>query len=309
MTPDDILSHPSRILTDAQRRSFFRDGYLTLPGWVERSMLGRLQTALGEILELCRERPATDEDFTLAPGHAPATPRLVTARRVHDLHPTFWDYAARSALADLGSDLVGPDVKFREAYINFKRATEGEEVSWHQDFPFFPLTNRAMITTLTYLDDVTPEMGPIEVVPGSHRGAVYDHYDRDGRWSGRLSDADYEQAVRSRALPQAGPAGTVVIFDSCTLHGSAPNTTRRDRPVLVIGFAAADAFPYTATPPSMYSKRTWQIVRGRPASAAHFEAVRCRVPPDWSHNAYIPPDWPEKSNAGIPASRKPPGMM
>lgn len=309
MTPDAILSQKSRVLSDEQRRAFFREGFLTLPGWVERGMLGRLKSALGEILELCRDRPGTDEDFTVAAGHARSTPQLVTARRVHDLHPTFWDYAARSALADLASDLVGPNVKFREAYLNFKRAQEGEEVSWHQDFPFFPLTNRAMITVLTYLDDVTPEMGPIEVVPGSHRGAIYDHYDRQGRWSGRLTDEDYEQAVQNRARPQAGPAGTVVIFDSCMLHGSAPNTTARNRPVLVIGYAAADAFPYTATPPSMYSRRTWQIVRGRPAPAAHFEAVPCRVPPDWSQTAYIPPDWPEGTNADIPAMAKPPGAM
>jgi hypothetical protein len=166
-----------------------------------------------------------------------------------------------------------------------------------------------MITALTYLEDVTPEMGPIEVVPGSHRGAIYDHYDGEGRWSGRLTDEDYERAVENRARPQAGPAGTVVVFDSCMLHGSAPNTTPRDRPVLVIGYAAADAFPYTATPPSMYSKRTWQIVRGRPAPAAHFETVHCRVPPDWSLNAYIPPDWPEGTNADIPSVAKPAGMM
>jgi hypothetical protein len=93
------------------------------------------------------------------------------------------------------------------------------------------------------------------------------------------------------------------------LLGSAPNTTPRNRPVLVIGYAAADAFAYTATPPSMYSKRTWQIVRGRPAPAAHFEVVPCRVPPDWSLNAYIPPDWPEGTNADIPSVPKPAGMM
>ncbi|MGH6952536.1 MAG: phytanoyl-CoA dioxygenase family protein [Alphaproteobacteria bacterium] len=298
MTPDQVLAHAPRVLTEAERRSFFRDGFVTLPGWVESSTLTALRSALAEIVELSRERPATDEDFTLATGHGPRDPRLVTARRVHDLHPAFWSYAARSRLADLAADLVGPDVKFREAYVNFKRARDGEAVSWHQDFPFFPMTNRAMLTVLTYLEDTTIEMGPIALVPGSHRSELYDHHDRAGRWIGRVSDEDLPQAPVGRAAPQPGPAGTLVIFDSCVLHGSAPNATPRHRPVVVIGYAAADAFPYTSTPPSMHSKRTWQIVRGKPAPFAHHELVRCRVPPDWSQTAYLPPDWPEIPKAG-----------
>ena len=296
MLPETILAHPPRVLATPAREAFLREGYACMPGFVDGPTLARLQGALRDLVELSRERPGNDDDFTLAAGHSAADPRLVTVRRVHDLHPAFWAFAARSRLVELVADLLGPDVKFREAYINYKRARDGEAVSWHQDFPFFPMTNRAMLTALVYLGDTTPEMGPIAVVPGSHRGRLFDHYDAAGTWSGRVAVADEEAAGVARAVAQPGPAGTVVLFDSCAVHGSAPNTSNRDRPVLIIGYAAADAFPYTATPPSMFSARTWQVVRGKPARAAHFEAVDCRVPPDWSHQAYVPPDWPEGSN-------------
>jgi ectoine hydroxylase-related dioxygenase (phytanoyl-CoA dioxygenase family) len=299
MTPEQVLAHPARVMTEAQRRDFFRDGFATLPGLIDAKTCAALRGALAEIAEIARERPGSDADFTVAPGHSAAKPLLITVRRVHDMHPAFWRFAARSRLPDLAADLVGPDVKFREAYVNLKRARDGEAVSWHQDFPFFPMTNRAMVTTLTYLDDVTPDMGPIAVVPGSHRGPLFDHYDPKGQWSGRLAEGDEARAGLDRAAMQPGPAGTVVVFDSCMLHGSAPNVSGRDRPVLVMGYAAADAFPYTATPPSMLSPRTWQIVRGKVAPFAHHEAVSVRVPPDWSHNAYVPPDWPEGTNQGM----------
>ena len=302
MLPETVLAYPARLLAEAQRVQFFRDGFVCLPGFFAGPTAARLQGALGDLTELSRERPGNDEDFTVAPGHAAANPRLVTVRRVQDMHPAFWEFAARSKLADLAADLVGPDVKFREAYINFKRAREGEAVSWHQDFPFFPMTNRAMITALVHLDDVSEDMGPIAVVPGAHRGPVFDHYDGAGVWSGRIAEGDEALAGVPRALAQPGPAGTVVIFDSCMVHGSAPNKTARNRPVLIVGYAAADAFAYTATPPSMYSRRTWQIVRGRGAAQAHFEAVPCRVPPDWSKQDYVPPDWPEGSNVLGPKS-------
>ena len=38
------------------------------------------------------------------------------------------DHHTESLLPDLAADLVGPDVKFRESTINFKRAGCGAEV-------------------------------------------------------------------------------------------------------------------------------------------------------------------------------------
>ena len=42
----------------------------------------------------------------------------------------------------------------------------GDEVRWHQDFPFQPHTNTSTLATLTCIEDVTEEMGPLQVIPG-----------------------------------------------------------------------------------------------------------------------------------------------
>ena len=65
-----------------------------------------------------------------------------------------------------------------------------------------------------------------------------------------------------------------------TIHGSGPNRSASNRPILVVGYASSDARPYTA--PSYPSSHYLAVVRGRPARYAHHEAVRLPLPPDWS---------------------------
>ena len=156
-----------------------------------------------------------------------------------------------------------------------------------------------MITVLTYFEEVTEDMGPIQVLPESHQGPLYDHYDEHG-WIGRLPDDVVAKLPLKDVVSLAGPAGTVVIFDNFMVHGSEANLSKRSRPVMVTGYAAADALAYTATPPSMRSPRSWQQVRGKPATIAHHESIKVRVPPDWSHQKYIPPDWPERDLVSRP---------
>ena len=264
MTPDSILSHTPISLSQNERRQFFDDGYLKLEAFVKNDVLGDLQSATGELVSRSSELSQSNPHYELADDHTIEQPHPVVMKMVADLHPTIWNYVSSPQLTDLAVDLLGPDVKFRESYINFKKAGVGRKASWHQDFPFFPVTNRAMITVLTYLDDVTEEMGPIRLVPGTHRGPLYDHYDENG-WIGRLPDDVVAGLTLEHAISLPGPAGTVVVFDNFMVHGSNANRSRQSRPVMVTGYAAADALPYTSTPPSMYSPRTWQLLRGQPA--------------------------------------------
>jgi ectoine hydroxylase-related dioxygenase (phytanoyl-CoA dioxygenase family) len=232
------------------------------------------------MVEESRAARESDDKFVLAPGHGAAAPRLLRLYRAADHHPEYWDAAARSAIADVAADLLGPDVKFREAMINFKWSGGGDAVAWHQDMPFHLFTNRAVLTVLLALEDVEADMGPLLVVPGSHKGEMYDHYGDDGRWAGRISEKDLDSIPTGEAVALTGPAGSLSIIDSFTVHGSARNDSDRIRPLLILGYVAADAFCYT--PLSSVSHHTWEVVRGQPAEYAHHAAMHLRVPPDWS---------------------------
>ena len=71
---------------------------------------------------------------------------------------------------DALEDILGPNIKFENAKINSKLPGAATEVKFHQDFLFEAHTNDDMVTVLFFLDDVTQENGPLEVIPGTHRG-------------------------------------------------------------------------------------------------------------------------------------------
>ena len=280
VTPEDILSHPAKTLTEDQRRFFFEQGYLHLPEFITGETLAKVQAAAEEMIERSRQVTSSDTQFVLEPDHTPESPRLRRMNRAVDFHPDFWAYASDSILPDMVVDLVGPDVKFRESMINFKWSGGGDEVRWHQDIPFYPHTNLTPLIALLHLVDVTPEMGPLRVIPRSHLGPLYEHYDDDGNWAGRVSDDDLKKVDLNGGLELPGKAGSLTVIHGCMIHGSSHNRSDHRRPLLVCGYSSADAFSYT--PLGNETRYTWQIVRGKPARYAHHEAVKLRLPPNWS---------------------------
>ena len=191
-----------------------------------------------------------------------------------------WEYASKSLIADVVADLVGPDVKFLDTMLNFKCAGGGEEIKWHQDAPYFPHTNFNILSTAMFLEDVGPEQAPMGVIPGSHRGKLFELYGTDGQWSGHISDEDLARVDLDSATYLTGPAGMVHIHNCVTVHGSGRNESDRDRPLLLSTYGPADAFAYMPYPvPSQYLGR---IVRGEPARYAHHDPRPCPIPPDWS---------------------------
>ena len=288
MTPEQVLHHAPNVLTEKQRETFFAEGYLCLPEFVPGRLLARLRAASNAAVERSRSLFASNMEFSLSPDHTPKTPRPSRLFRANDDDPAFWEYTSSPPLVDLVADLVGPDVRYREAYINYKCPNSAMTVHWHQDFAFFPHTNPSVITTITYPEDVTPEMGPLMVVPGSHVGEIFDHYDAAGEFTARVSDADLARAPMERAVSLTGPAGTTIIIDGGMLHGSQCNKTESLRPALIIGYSAADAFPYTEMSPQHADAHVWQIVRGRRPLHAHQQPVRVKVPPVWTSDDFEP---------------------
>jgi len=280
MTPEDILAIPPKVLSQAQRESYFEQGYILLERVIPDDWIEHLRAATDEMIEQSRGIAESDAKWDLEPGHSADSPRLRRLSSPNDHHPTYWDYASRSIVPDIIADLVGPDVKFHHSKLNFKWARGGEEVKWHQDIQFWPHTNYSPCTVGTYIYDCNPDQGPLMVMPGSHAGALYDQYNADGDWVGCLSPDDEAGLDASRAVSLAGPAGSITIYNCRTLHASEPNRAAQGRPLLLNVYATADAFPYTYNPlPSRYDQT---IVRGRRARWAHHDLRPCLVPPDWS---------------------------
>ena len=128
--------------------------------------------------------------------------------------------------------------------------------------------------------DIGSEQGPLQVVPGSHKYEIYQHYDSEGQWTGAITECDLVKAGLDTAVELSGLAGSVSVHHSCTIHGSEQNLSKLGRPVFVITYSAADAIPYTTAP--YPSSHYGELVRGRQPRYAHHQALKMPLPPDWS---------------------------
>ena len=281
MKPEQILAHTPKVLSQDQREFYFEHGYLQLESYIGAEWLDRLWTVTNRLVDDSRKLESSTKTFDLEPDHTAAAPRLRRISNPVGLNPVFEEFALRGPIVDLAEDLVGPDVKFHHSKLNMKWAGGGDEVKWHQDIQFWPHTNYSPLTIGLYMDDVDDEMGPMGVIPGSHRGEIYDLYAKDGTWNGALDDDDLAKVPLDTAAWLKGPKGSITIHNCRMLHGSRTNNSTRGRPLLLHTYASADAL-IMANSVVTKSPFTETIVRGNRAKWIHFDAEPCLNPPDWS---------------------------
>ncbi len=281
MTPEKVLARAPKILTQSEREFYFAAGYLLKERFVGDAWLARLREVTWQMIDESRNCSASNDKFDVEKEHGAAAPKLRRLTQPVEHDPAYWQFAANSMITDLAEDLLGADVKFHHSKLNFKWFGGGEEVKWHQDIQFWPHTNFSVLTIGLYLDDVDDETGPMGVIPGSHKGEIFDQYGDDGQWVGCLSGSDLDRAGLDEAVYLKGPAGSVTVHHCRTLHGSLRNNhPSKSRPLLLNAFSSADALPITPNPtPSRYNGA---IVRGVAARHAEFDPYPARLPPDWS---------------------------
>ena len=141
MSPEDILTHPANALSQAQREFYFEHGFVAVDGLVPPEWVKRLTVRSDAFLQESQSITKSNEAFDLGPNHSPEQPHVRRLRATVDRHPEFWDFACNSVFSDVAADLVGPDVKFHSAKLNYKWPGAGEIVHWHQDIPAWPHTN------------------------------------------------------------------------------------------------------------------------------------------------------------------------
>ena len=271
-----MRSEEPRVLTTGQVEAYARDGFIAVAGLVDSVWLDRLLEVMHEFVEKSRSLAESNGFFDLEADHTADHPRLRRLVSPADLHPTFWEFVSESIVVDVVEDLIGPDIKFHHSKLNFKARRGGEEVRWHQDIQFWPHTNYSPLTIGVFLCDVEENMGNVGFVPGSHSDELFDQYDGED-WIGCVSDIDLPRVGVERAVYPSGPAGTITVHNCRTVHGSAPNLSDHERPLLLQTYSAADAFAYTSL--VSQSPHGDMLIRGKPARWARHDPRPCQVGP------------------------------
>ncbi len=268
-------------LAPAQIDAYRRDGFLVASGAARPADFAAMRAELDAWVEDSRARTANYGEtqmgtprFDLEPGHDAAKPRLRRVNNPAEISETYRAVAFDGPLADMASDLLGPDVKFLHGKINLKLPGTATRVDYHQDFAYVPHTNDDVTTALVMLDDMTERNGCLMVVPGSHREGQASLWD-GARFTGAVSAAKAVDCAR-RAVPIHGRAGDVCIMHAKLLHGSEPNASAAPRRLYICMYSAADAFLLQRN--SLPNRFEGAVVRGNASRRARLDPGRVELP-------------------------------
>jgi len=252
-------------LTQQQKDFYNENGYLVVENAVSADQLKALEADFANWVEESKlHTEAFGEAFDGRPrfdveqGHAPDTPALRRVNAPVEVSEAYYNAMMNSTMTNCVAELIGPNVKFHHSKINSKLPGAKTEVKWHQDFPFTPHSNDDVITALLMVDEVTKENGPLEVVPGSHKGELHSLWHND-KFTGAIAD-DLAAQCQSESVTCTGTAGSVCLMHTRLLHGSASNLSNKPRTLFITVYSAEDAVPQSPNP--MPSKFEGQMVRG-----------------------------------------------
>jgi len=269
------------ILSQNQKKQFWSDGFLLVENAINDRQLENLKktfldwvndsrnykTDYGETMD---GRPR----FDLQPGHSSDVPGLRRIQSPEEISEVFADVMRNGRSVDMCAELIGQGIRFHHGKVNSKLPGTATKVNFHQDFPFEPMTNDDMITCLLFIDDVTLENGPLEVVPGTHKGPLYSHW-HNGIFTGSVSDeilAEHEDKI----IRCTGKAGSVCLMHASLLHGSAPNLSNKSRTLYISTYYAEDAIELS--PNHLPSTLTHELVRGEASGRVRCSTYDMQLP-------------------------------
>ena len=263
---DPCLSHtwPPAAPAAAAHASFRADGYTILPEIVPPELAARLGQRLERVLrgefdtgQPPDKRPKFRAEERVKPGKRPPalggpSKRTLQVINIWKADRLFASVVRSPALARLVAQLGG----WRGARVAndqvWAKPPGAAPITFHRDSTYFDFSPPDVITVWLALDTMTPELGTLEYVRGSHawgderRGSAQQFFDtRDNR--ALLDDAARKEGI---ADPQAElevrrvevSAGGGSVHNGRLWHGSGPNASKDlPRRGLGIHFVPAEA--------------------------------------------------------------------
>lgn len=262
------------MLTKAQVEQYHDQGWLVLPAFLDAAETGALTAATDSLVASARGLTAHTELYDLEDTHRPDAPRVRRLKMPHLHNRAFADLVRHERVVKVLEQLWGTGVRFDTSKLNMKAAGYGAPVEWHQDWAFYPHTNDDLCAVGFMLDPVDETNGPMMVVPGTHKGPVFDHH-ADGAFCGAM-DCRRDGVDLDRAVALTGPAGSITIHHCRIVHGSAANSSGRPRRFLLHQYRAADAWPLLGV--RDYDDYRRQLLSGEETITPRIEPVPVRLP-------------------------------
>lgn len=218
-------------LSQHQLKNYQKNGFIFL-----KNLFTAEEAAL--FLKIARKMAASQEikdreEAVTEPG----SDAVRSVFMVHRLNALFGRLASDARLVNIASQILGDDVYVHQSRLNLKPGFAGREFYWHSDFETWHVEDgmprmRALSCSIL-LNDNNEFNGPLMLIPGSHMHYISclgetpsDHYKKSLKKQDiGVPDPTSLKFLADRGGIQApkGPAGSVIFFDSNTMHGSSSN--------------------------------------------------------------------------------------
>lgn len=225
--------YPDAPLRRDQTQAFARDGFLVLRGLFDPD---EVRSLIAAAARMRADGGAFPHEDVVA---EPESEEVRTIFRIEEHDPTMARLAADARLAEIARFLLGDEVYIHQSRLNYKSGFGGKPFYWHSDFETWHAEDgmprmRAVSASLL-LTDNRAHNSALMLMPGSHRVFVScagstprDHHlnSLKAQTVGTPSrDSLTRMADRFGIADAEGPAGTLVLFDCNTVHGSNGNIT------------------------------------------------------------------------------------
>ena len=268
----------TEVLAQEQITTYQERGYLVVENQIPPQIIGDIRAEIDRFQAEARTMTESNDRLDLEDSHTPNGPRLRRIKFPHMISDVMNNLLRSEHVLAPARDLLGPDLRLHTTKLNMKSAGYGAAVEWHQDFAFYPHTNDDVLAMAVIIDDMAKENGPLMVFPGTHKGPIFDHHS-DGVFVGAMDLAQSGLDIAD-AVPLMGPAGSVSFHHARIVHGSALNTSTRDRRLLFYEMMAADAYPVMGAMTKFDSIEDYnsRMLCGEPTLTPRLTDVPIRIP-------------------------------
>jgi ectoine hydroxylase len=235
-------------LSEEQVREYEEKGFLSFEGFFGRQ-------EMEAFIEELRDYEA-DEDLKLSEGTIlePGREEIRSIFGIHEISERFSRLTRDPRLLAMVEQLLGKSVYIHQSRINYKPGFKGKGFDWHSDFETWHsedgMPRMRSLSCSIVLTDNGEFNGPLMLIPGSHKYFV--------PCVGRTPTDNYKESLKSQdvGVPDnaslrelmlkgdieapKGPAGTLVMFECNTMHGSNINMSCWPRSNLFFVYNSVD---------------------------------------------------------------------
>lgn len=169
---------------------------------------------------------------------------------VHKFSEVIAELAADPRVLDRAQQILGSEVYVHQSRINYMPGFKGTGFYWHSDFETWHAEDgmprmRAVSISIALTDNY-PYNGGLMLMPGAHRtfvscvGKTPDEYYRESLKEQKIGTPDQDSITKlgyEYGIEQfTGHAGSALMFDSNSMHGSSSNITPFPRSNIFIVF-------------------------------------------------------------------------